>query len=67
MLTVNGQVSNVAPQKRTGKLENRDAIPIAGGERLGDKHWGESQMVPDNPPSQPEQQISSAEGQPDSM
>lgn len=33
-----------------GKLDNPDAIPTAGGERLGKKHWGESKIVPENPP-----------------
>ena len=48
--------------------ENKDAIPTAGGERLGEKHWGESKIVPDVPKSQQEEQnVSSAEGQPDSM
>ena len=51
----------------TGK-ENREAIPTAGGERLGDKHWGESKVVPDVPKKQEETpQVSSEEGQPDSM
>lgn len=51
----------------TGKKENREAIPTAGGERLGDKHWGDSKVVPDVPKAQPEgTQVSSEEGQPDS-
>lgn len=50
-----------------GKLENKDAIPIAGGVKLGEKHWGESEITPDNPKPKPEEQsnVSSAEGQPD--
>jgi hypothetical protein len=64
-----GGDSSDAPLKTTGGTgakENRDAIPTAGGERLGDKHWGESKQVPDNPKPQSEAQVSSAEGQPDS-
>lgn len=30
-------------------LENKSAIPTAGGVRLGEKHWGESKIVPDVP------------------
>lgn len=26
--------------------ENRNAIPMAGGERLGERHWGESEVLP---------------------
>lgn len=26
--------------------ENRNAIPTAGGERLGERHWGETEVVP---------------------
>ncbi|SMR54607.1 unnamed protein product [Zymoseptoria tritici ST99CH_3D1] len=37
---------------RTGNVENVDSIPTAGGERLGDKHWGESKVVPDDPKAQ---------------
>lgn len=50
-----------------GKLENKDAIPIAGGVKLGEKHWGESEIIPDNPKPRPEDSsnVSSAEGQPD--
>lgn len=45
-------------------LENPTSIPTAGGERLGEKHWGESGIVPDNPPPRAsEAGISSAEGQ----
>ena len=48
--------------------ENREAIPTAGGEKLGEKHWGESQIVPDNPKPKPEEQdkagVASSEGQP---
>lgn len=31
------------------KMENPAAIPSAGGERLGEKHWGESKIVPADP------------------
>lgn len=58
--------SSTGGGKSTGKLENRDAIPMAGGERLGEHHWGESKMLPDNAPPPQEQKVSSAEGQPDS-
>ncbi|GAB7361104.1 hypothetical protein MBLNU230_g1142t1 [Neophaeotheca triangularis] len=50
----------------SNKLDNPSSIPTAGGERLGQKHWGESNVVPDNPkPRASEAGISSAEGQPD--
>lgn len=29
--------------------ENNSAIPMAGGERLGARHWGESTVIPDRP------------------
>ncbi|KAM0712277.1 hypothetical protein Q7P37_011371 [Cladosporium fusiforme] len=48
-----------------GKLENKDAIPIAGGIKLGEKHWGESDIIPDNPRPSGGDNVSSAEGQPD--
>ena len=53
-------------KKRPGHAgkENRDAIPTAGGERLGDKHWGESKIVPDVPKASESENISSADGQP---
>ncbi|KYG42174.1 hypothetical protein M433DRAFT_429038 [Acidomyces richmondensis BFW] len=39
-----GEKSKV--EKKTGKqMENKDAIPTAGGEKLGEKHWGESKIV----------------------
>ncbi|WPH02527.1 Hypothetical protein R9X50_00539200 [Acrodontium crateriforme] len=47
--------------------ENKSAIPTAGGQRLGERHWGESQIVPDLPPKQEEvdtRGVSSSEGQP---
>ena len=49
--------------------ENRDAIPTAGGEKLGAQHWGESSKVPEVPPKRDSeaQQVSSGEGQPDRM
>lgn len=42
--------------------ENPDSIPTAGGERLGEKHWGESKVVPDVPKKQDQE---GQEGQPD--
>jgi hypothetical protein len=48
----------------SGGLENRSAIPSAGGERLGEKHWGESKIVPDLPKKPEETKVASAEGQP---
>lgn len=30
-------------------LENKDAIPTAGGKTLGEAHWGESSIVPEDP------------------
>ena len=52
----------------TGKQENEDAIPTAGGERLGERHWGESGTVPDVPEKRASQggNVSSSEGQADS-
>ena len=35
--------------KHASTRENVDAIPTAGGEKLGAKHWGESKIVPENP------------------
>ena len=35
--------------KHASTRENVDAIPTAGGEKLGQKHWGESKIVPENP------------------
>ncbi|EME79528.1 uncharacterized protein MYCFIDRAFT_216477 [Pseudocercospora fijiensis CIRAD86] len=40
------------------KMENESAIPTAGGQRLGQEHWGESKIVPENPKPQ-------EDGQPD--
>lgn len=52
---------------KPNKMENESAIPIAGGERLGEKHWGESKIVPDNPDQRSsEAGISSEAGQPTS-
>lgn len=48
-----------------GKMENKDAIPIAGGVKLGEKHWGESEIIPDNPKPRSDEGVSSSEGQPD--
>lgn len=56
--------------KPGAQRENPESIPTAGGERLGEKHWGESKMVPDVPKTQKEEEqenVSSAEGQPDRM
>lgn len=36
-------------KKKGATQENVDSIPTAGGERLGEKHWGESKIVPDVP------------------
>ncbi|KAH9826228.1 hypothetical protein Tdes44962_MAKER03612 [Teratosphaeria destructans] len=46
--------------------ENIDAIPTAGGEKLGEKHWGESKRVPDVPAKRDDAGISSEDGQSDS-
>lgn len=51
----------------SSKAENPDSIPTAGGEKLGEKHWGESQIVPELPPkrgSDAGQGVSSSDGQP---
>lgn len=46
-------------------MENRESIPSAGGQKLGDKHWGESAIVPEVPPKRAsEAGIASKEGQP---
>ncbi|KAI7360193.1 hypothetical protein KC320_g245 [Hortaea werneckii] len=45
--------------------ENRDAIPLAGGEKIGGKAWGSSKVVPDNPKPRESTQVSSEEGQGD--
>ncbi|KAK5694208.1 hypothetical protein LTR97_009830 [Elasticomyces elasticus] len=36
-----------AAGKHTATRENEDAIPTAGGVKLGEKHWGESKKLPD--------------------
>ena len=56
-------------KKDHASKENPEAIPTAGGERLGEKHMGESKMVPDLPPKRASQggDVSSSEGQPDRM
>ncbi|QIW95849.1 hypothetical protein AMS68_001367 [Peltaster fructicola] len=46
--------------------ENKDAIPTAGGEKLGAAHAGESKVIPDVPPKTDETTVSSEAGQPDS-
>ncbi|KAK3072609.1 hypothetical protein LTR53_006519 [Teratosphaeriaceae sp. CCFEE 6253] len=61
------QKENKLSAKETGSSrENRDAIPTAGGEKLGQRHWGESKIVPDVPPRQEAERpgVSSADGQP---
>lgn len=51
--------------QKGSSMENRESIPTAGGQKLGDKHWGESSIVPDVPPkSASEAGIASKEGQP---
>lgn len=63
-----GDSSHKPPAPAGGKTpENRESIPTAGGERLGDKHWGESKVVPDNPKAATEASdkgVASSEGQP---
>ncbi|EMC95303.1 hypothetical protein BAUCODRAFT_534401 [Baudoinia panamericana UAMH 10762] len=55
-------------KRKEGNRYNEDAIPTAGGVKLGQKHWGESQIVPDNPkPQQSEGAVSSSAGQPTGM
>ncbi|KAF2217986.1 hypothetical protein CERZMDRAFT_89658 [Cercospora zeae-maydis SCOH1-5] len=53
-----------------GKSENPDAIPTAGGQRLGEEHWGESKIVPDLPEKRAstsgQGNVSSQAGQPTS-
>lgn len=51
--------------KTAAKRENESAIPTAGGIKLGEKHWGESDIVPDNPKPRGDENISSSSGQPD--
>lgn len=34
---------------RKPSTENISAIPVAGGERLGARHWGQSTIIPDRP------------------
>ena len=48
-----------------GNLENKSSIPTAGGIKLGEKHWGESDIVPEFPKPREEENISSSSGQPD--
>ncbi len=54
-------------KQETWPKENREAIPTAGGERLGEKHWGESDIVPDAGKPQTKENISSSSGQPDGV
>jgi hypothetical protein len=49
-----------------GALENKSSIPTAGGIKLGEKHWGESDIVPEFPKVREEEKIASSSGQPDS-
>jgi len=63
-----GGDENVSHAKKDNwPKENRDAIPTAGGERLGEKHWGESDVVPDAGKPQAKENISSSSGQPDAQ
>lgn len=59
-----------ADKSAGGKFENVDAIPTAGGQRLGEEHWGESKIVPDLPEKRASTSgqggVSSTEGQPTS-
>ncbi|KAI6814064.1 hypothetical protein KC332_g11269 [Hortaea werneckii] len=62
--------SSTKPQEKTShehdsQRENRDAIPLAGGEKIGGKSWGSSKIVPDNPKPRESTQVSSEEGQGD--
>ncbi|KAI7191979.1 hypothetical protein KC317_g4730, partial [Hortaea werneckii] len=62
--------SSAKPQEKTShdhdsQRENRDAIPLAGGEKIGGKAWGSSKVVPDNPKPRESTQVSSEEGQGD--
>ncbi|KAI5365927.1 hypothetical protein Slin15195_G074550 [Septoria linicola] len=59
------------PASAGGKAhENPSAIPSAGGEKLGEKHWGESEIVPDLPKKRDsdagQSGVSSSAGQPTS-
>ncbi|KAK5134400.1 hypothetical protein LTR08_006580 [Meristemomyces frigidus] len=47
-------------ERHAATRENPDAIPTAGGEKLGQKHWGESKVVPENPKPQSEAGITSS-------
>lgn len=59
------EAARKADNKAAATRENRDAIPTAGGQKLGSKHWGESKIVPENPKPEGEGKgVSSAEGQP---
>lgn len=58
------QPADGKPSGRVG-MENVDAIPTAGGKRLGEENWGESKIVPDDPkPKSDDKGISSEAGQP---
>ncbi|KAI7191220.1 hypothetical protein KC316_g2438 [Hortaea werneckii] len=65
-----GEESSSKPKEKTNhdhdsQRENRDAIPLAGGEKIGGKAWGSSKIVPDNPKPRESTQVSSEEGQGD--
>ncbi|EME44097.1 hypothetical protein DOTSEDRAFT_44367 [Dothistroma septosporum NZE10] len=52
-------------KSKGSSMENRESIPTAGGQKLGEKHWGESSIVPDVPPKrESEANIASKDGQP---
>ena len=57
--------ADLKSHEHDGKRENRDAIPTAGGQKLGAKHWGESKIVPEVP-KLTEAGVASEAGQPDS-
>ncbi|KAK5109781.1 hypothetical protein LTR62_006514 [Meristemomyces frigidus] len=61
-----GRESKLSDAQAGSKRTNEDAIPTAGGEKLGSKHWGESQIVPDNPKPANDEKVSSKDGQPTS-
>lgn len=65
-----GEESASKPKEKTShdhdsQRENRDAIPLAGGEKIGGKAWGSSKVVPDVPKPRESTQVSSEEGQGD--
>lgn len=60
------QKPKTAAGQDTKALEHPSAIPEAGGEKLGEKHWGESKIIPPDPKSTEESGVASADGQPTS-